>query len=87
MRMDDFEYELPAERIAQRPAEPRDASRLLVVDRAAGTWRDARFHALEKLLRPGDLLVCLGAGSISAWANALPERLNEGNHHEEPETV
>ena len=28
--------------------------------------------------RPGDLLVCLGAGSISAWANALPERLNEG---------
>ena len=57
MRMDDFEYELPAERIAQRPAEPRDASRLLVVDRAAGTWRDARFHALEKLLRPGDLLV------------------------------
>ena len=33
--------------------------------------------------RPGDLLVCLGAGSISAWANALPERLNAGNHHEE----
>jgi UDP-N-acetylmuramate--alanine ligase len=34
--------------------------------------------------RPGDLLVCLGAGSISAWANALPERLNAGNHHKEP---
>ena len=33
--------------------------------------------------RPGDLLVCLGAGSISAWANALPERLNAGNHHQE----
>lgn len=33
--------------------------------------------------RPGDLLVCLGAGSISAWANALPERLGEGNHHKE----
>ncbi len=33
--------------------------------------------------RPGDLLVCLGAGSISAWANALPERLNAGNHHKE----
>jgi UDP-N-acetylmuramate--alanine ligase len=33
--------------------------------------------------RPGDLLVCLGAGSISAWANALPERLTEGNHHKE----
>jgi UDP-N-acetylmuramate--alanine ligase len=34
--------------------------------------------------RPGDMLVCLGAGSISAWANALPERLNAGNHHKEP---
>jgi UDP-N-acetylmuramate--alanine ligase len=34
--------------------------------------------------RPGDLLVCLGAGSISAWTNALPERLNAGNHHREP---
>ena len=34
--------------------------------------------------RPGDLLVCLGAGSISAWANALPERLGEGNHHKVP---
>ena len=30
------------------------------------------------------MLVCLGAGSISAWANALPERLSAGNHHEEP---
>ena len=34
--------------------------------------------------RSGDMLVCLGAGSISAWANALPERLSAGNHHEEP---
>jgi hypothetical protein len=30
------------------------------------------------------MLVCLGAGSISAWANALPERLAEGNDHKEP---
>jgi UDP-N-acetylmuramate--alanine ligase len=34
--------------------------------------------------RPGDMLVCLGAGSISAWANALPERLAANNDHEEP---
>jgi UDP-N-acetylmuramate--alanine ligase len=33
--------------------------------------------------RPGDMLVCLGAGSISAWANALPERLAAGNDHRE----
>jgi UDP-N-acetylmuramate--alanine ligase len=33
--------------------------------------------------QPGDMLVCLGAGSISGWANALPERLNAGNNHKE----
>jgi S-adenosylmethionine:tRNA ribosyltransferase-isomerase len=57
MRMDDFDYELPPERIAQRPADRRDASRLLVVDRAAGRWTDERFPAIEERLRPGDLLV------------------------------
>jgi hypothetical protein len=31
-----------------------------------------------------DLLVCLGSASISAWANALPERPNAGNHHKKP---
>jgi S-adenosylmethionine:tRNA ribosyltransferase-isomerase len=54
--MDDFDYELAPERIAQRPTDRRDASRLLVVDRAAGTWTDARFPAIEELLLPGDLL-------------------------------
>jgi len=34
--------------------------------------------------RPGDMLVCLGAGSISAWANALPARLGETNGAKEP---
>jgi UDP-N-acetylmuramate--alanine ligase len=33
--------------------------------------------------QPGDMLACLGAGSISGWANALPERLNAGNNHKE----
>ncbi len=55
--MDDFDYELPRERIAQRPAAQRDASRLLVVDRAAGSWRDARFAEIGDHLRSGDLLV------------------------------
>jgi S-adenosylmethionine:tRNA ribosyltransferase-isomerase len=57
MRMDDFDYELPPERIAQRPTDRRDASRLLVVDRAAGAWTDALFPAIEERLLPGDLLV------------------------------
>jgi S-adenosylmethionine:tRNA ribosyltransferase-isomerase len=52
-----FDYELPAERIAQEPAEPRDASRLLVLDRARGAVEDARFSDLPRWLRAGDCLV------------------------------
>lgn len=51
----DFDYELPGERIAQRPA-PRGESRLLVLD-AAGAGRHRRVDDLPSLLRPGDLLV------------------------------
>lgn len=52
-----FDYHLPLERIAQYPAERRDASRLLVCDRAAGRWEDCVFAELSDLLRPGDVLV------------------------------
>jgi S-adenosylmethionine:tRNA ribosyltransferase-isomerase len=52
-----FEYDLPLELIAQEPAEPRDASRLLVVNRARGTWQDRRFGDVSALLGPGDCLV------------------------------
>src|SRR5882672_4861597 len=52
-----FDYELPAELIAQEPAEPRDASRLLVLDRGRSTWEDRVFGDLAGLLRPGDCLV------------------------------
>jgi S-adenosylmethionine:tRNA ribosyltransferase-isomerase len=55
--MDRFDYELPPERIAQFPAARRDESRLLIVDRRAETWRDARFSDLVGQLAPGDLLV------------------------------
>ena len=60
LRVDDFDYELPAEAIAQTPAEPRDASRLLVLDRARQRRRrieHARFRDIGRWLRPGDLLV------------------------------
>jgi len=53
----DFDYTLPPELIAQRPLPERSASRLLVVDAAAGQRRDARFTDLPELLAPGDLLV------------------------------
>ena len=57
MRTEDFYYDLPQERIAQTPVEPRDSSRLLVLDRKKNTLEDAIFHDIEKYLRPGDLLV------------------------------
>ena len=52
-----FDYDLPEELIAQHPIEPRDASRLLVVDRATGSLSDHIFRDLPDLLTPGDLLV------------------------------
>ncbi|MEX0789070.1 MAG: tRNA preQ1(34) S-adenosylmethionine ribosyltransferase-isomerase QueA [Anaerolineales bacterium] len=57
MRTSDFTYDLPADRIAQQPAEPRDSSRLLVLDREAGALAHRQFHDLPDLLRQGDLLV------------------------------
>lgn len=52
-----FDYALPPDRIAQYPAERRDASRLLVLDRATGRWEDRVFSDLPALLRAGDCLV------------------------------
>ncbi|MCG6873240.1 MAG: tRNA preQ1(34) S-adenosylmethionine ribosyltransferase-isomerase QueA [Gammaproteobacteria bacterium] len=56
MRTDEFDYQLPPERIAQTPAAQRSDARLLVLP-ASGPPRDARFPDLAGLLRPGDLLV------------------------------
>ncbi len=53
----DFYYDLPEELIAQTPAEPRDASRLLVYSRAADSITHAHFRDLPEFLKPGDLLV------------------------------
>ncbi len=52
-----FDYELPPERIAHEPMRPRDASRLLVLDRRSGRREHRIFHDLPDLLAPGDLLV------------------------------
>ena len=57
MRTDAFEYPLPPERIAQAPIEPRDAARLMVVERAGERITHRRFIDLPELLHPGDLLV------------------------------
>ena len=57
LRVDDFDYELPPEAIAQTPAEPRDSSRLLVLDRATGRDRARALRDVGRWLDPGDLLV------------------------------
>lgn len=56
-RTSDYDYHLPDDRIAQRPVEPRDASRLLVVDRATGTLAHRTFRDLADLIPAGDAIV------------------------------
>lgn len=57
MLLDEFDYQLPPELIAQRPLATRDASRMMVLDREAGTYRDQVFRDLPLILGPSDLLV------------------------------
>lgn len=57
MKTSEFDYELPQELIAQTPVEPRDAARLMVVHREAGTIEHRIFRDVVDYLRAGDLLV------------------------------
>ncbi len=57
MKLSLFDYRLPPELIAQRPAEPRDSSQMMVLDREGGGIEHRGFRELPALLRPGDLLV------------------------------
>jgi S-adenosylmethionine:tRNA ribosyltransferase-isomerase len=66
LRTDEFDYDLPPELIAQTPLEPRDASRLMVVDRATGGIAHRRFRDLLDYLRPGDVLVANDSRVIPA---------------------
>lgn len=56
-RTSDYDFHLPPERIAQRPAERRDESRLMVVHRASGRIEHRRFRDLVEYVEPGDALV------------------------------
>ena len=53
----DFDYELPQERIAQRPSSPRDFSKLLVLNRTSGEIRHHVFHEITKFLGQNDVLI------------------------------
>ncbi len=61
-----FDFDVPEGRIAQRPAEPRDAARLLVLDRATGTRVHARVSDLPRFLAAGDCLVVNDARVVPA---------------------
>ena len=66
MDVSELDYDLPPELIAQTPAPSRDASRLLVIDRARGGFEDHVFAELPDLLRPDDCLVVNNSRVIPA---------------------
>jgi S-adenosylmethionine:tRNA ribosyltransferase-isomerase len=66
VRVDELDYELPGEQIAQRPLDARDASRLLMLDRQSGASTDSHFSSFPRLLRGDELLVFNNARVIPA---------------------
>jgi S-adenosylmethionine:tRNA ribosyltransferase-isomerase len=75
-----FDYDLPPELIAQDPIEPRDAARLLVVNRATQTLVHHHFRDLPGLLAPGDLLVLNDTRVLPA--RLFGHRQSTGGHWE-----
>jgi S-adenosylmethionine:tRNA ribosyltransferase-isomerase len=71
VKTSDFNYELPKDLIAQVPAEQRDESRLLVLNRAARQMAHHCFRDLPSLLRPGDILVVNNSRVISARLHGI----------------
>ncbi|HEX8044570.1 tRNA preQ1(34) S-adenosylmethionine ribosyltransferase-isomerase QueA [Rhizobium sp.] len=75
MRVDLFDFDLPEERIALRPAEPRDSARLLVVDpNAVAVLSDHRIRDLSSFLRPGDAIVFNDTKVIPAQLEGIRHR-------------
>ena len=70
MRTDLFDYDLPHHFIAQQPADPRDSSRLLVLDRTSGGIEHRTFGEIGAFLRAGDLLVANDSRVIPARLHA-----------------
>jgi S-adenosylmethionine:tRNA ribosyltransferase-isomerase len=66
MKLSDFDYTLPDELIAQRPLGERDASRMLLLDRARGKWEDRAFRELPEMLRGDELVVVNNARVLPA---------------------
>jgi S-adenosylmethionine:tRNA ribosyltransferase-isomerase len=74
MHLSDFDYELPPELIASEPARPRDASRMMVLDRRTGSLKDSTFRELPGFLRQSDVLVLNDTRVIRARIQGKLER-------------
>ncbi|MDD3169328.1 MAG: tRNA preQ1(34) S-adenosylmethionine ribosyltransferase-isomerase QueA [Eubacteriales bacterium] len=73
MRIEDFDYDLPEELIAQHPADKRDASRLLVADRETDKLEHRHFYNILEYLNPGDCLVMNDSKVIPARLFGIKE--------------
>ncbi len=73
MRRTDFHFELPPELIAQQPAATRSASRMLLLDAAAGVRKDLQFRDFPSLLNAGDLLIFNDTRVIAARLFGIKE--------------
>ena len=83
MLLEEFDYELPPELIAQKPLTEREASRMLVLDRSSGRYEDRHFSELPGLLRGDELIVVNNARVIPARLFAQ----RKGVHAERPGKV
>ena len=72
MLLNEFDYELPEELIAQKPIEPRNFSRLMILDPARQTIEHEYFYDLQKFLKAGDTLIFNDTRVIPARVKLLP---------------
>jgi S-adenosylmethionine:tRNA ribosyltransferase-isomerase len=74
MNVSDFDYPLPPELIAKTPVEPRDASRMMVLDSQSASIVDSSFKSFPDLLRPSDVIVLNDTRVMRARTHARLER-------------
>lgn len=89
LKLNDFYYDLPKELIAQTPLEPRDSSRLMVIDRESGDIDHKVFRDIIDYLRPGDTLVINDTRVIPARiiGTRIKKRLPDGGEIESESTA
>jgi S-adenosylmethionine:tRNA ribosyltransferase-isomerase len=84
VRVTDFNFDLPEELIAQSPPAIRGSSRMLMLDRATGTYQDNFFRNLPEILRPGDLLILNDSRVIPARLYATRAGLHTQHNSPDP---